>query len=992
MKYTTAAIEQLMEHEFAKVEGDLGQLRKRDLESVLPKGMTPSTFLSKAANGEFLLLTDTPARPLVVPSSDLSTQKGQPQAWQINPTAEANFQPASIAQLKQRILMSGHAAPVAASNDSLPPPSALHYTPEPVRSDDTPQTAHGPIAYEYNIEIAFSEKRPSQPINLHLLLMEKDPSVTKDKTVEKDSQMTESNWQGTPTQYGTKYTITSHSKAPRRLSFRIGSHTMGLSLPDVSMVSLGAGTINEAFVPIMPTVQWGERLGFINTGYLYHFQGTRLVQEYKWIGKQGFSPLSELDVEHPFNLVNNALLVYWKIGGNPVTDQYLVYRPERLSKTERHRTTEDWLKEEGVHLDIDAILAVAHTPIQERTNATQQQVEREKAASNTKPIQHTVQHTVQAHPDTGQRETLSDIAAQYGTTPAALITLNPRYRTNLAALKVGMSLLVKQAQTEQTKASQRFEYPPEAPSTYNNPNNSYYDYSDVSLYNSDLERQKRFQSTVTSSLSILPIRQGNVKRGLPLVNIQPERILRIGVFFDGTGQNNKNDEYKEHRGDKSRTNIARLFEAYPEETGKHAKLYVSGVGTLDGAWQTPSVIDAGNDETRLSSAFGLFDENGAYTKWQSLLISLRLIVTDLIQKGIYDPITHIAFDVFGFSRGAALARHFVNALKEGLPDYAQSQGRNEDAMHPNLLGGIDHAAYHPRNKQYGVDTTRTTSVRFLGVFDTVGSFYYPGNEDEGNFQLTVQPKDVGRAFQIVAHHEYRTNFPLTSLKTKGALSSNIYEEVFPGAHTDVGGGYPFVKQYSATDLPERYGTPTHGTYNREMVKVIDIHGRNDTGHRYTMMALRNIVTQWQNTEANKHYGQAGIAKVHQGKLYCYRLQPIDASLAGLAQERMKQQAEAFGVEWIDSRYSKLKDYDDNPAQKSLWKDLRVIPLGSIQPEHWQGLLPDHCVHRSHDTVINPGCSGLMDGLVNGIANVEGFIRYHPDDPLKTPSRDVYDND
>ena len=38
--------------------------------------------------------------------------------------------------------------------------------------------------------------------------------------------------------------------------------------------------------------------------------------------------------------------------------------------------------------------------------------------------------------------------------------------------------------------------------------------------------------------------------------------------------------------------------------------------------------------------------------------------------------------------------------------------------------------------------------------------------------------------------------------------SNFFEEVFPGAHTDVGGGYPLVAQYQKDDLPERYGKPT----------------------------------------------------------------------------------------------------------------------------------------------------------------------------------------
>ncbi|QNT06234.1 MULTISPECIES: phospholipase effector Tle1 domain-containing protein [Marinomonas] len=91
-------------------------------------------------------------------------------------------------------------------------------------------------------------------------------------------------------------------------------------------------------------------------------------------------------------------------------------------------------------------------------------------------------------------------------------------------------------------------------------------------------------------------------------------------------------------------------------------------------------------------------------------------------------------------------------------------------------------------------------MRFVGLFDTVGSFYLPGDNRNAPFKLHLNSKDVGRAFQICAHHEYRINFPLTSLKTKGKLPPNFYEEVFPGAHTDVGGGYPFVVQYNQNPI------------------------------------------------------------------------------------------------------------------------------------------------------------------------------------------------
>ncbi|GGN32177.1 MULTISPECIES: phospholipase effector Tle1 domain-containing protein [Marinomonas] len=121
---------------------------------------------------------------------------------------------------------------------------------------------------------------------------------------------------------------------------------------------------------------------------------------------------------------------------------------------------------------------------------------------------------------------------------------------------------------------------------------------------------------------------------------------------------------------------------------------------------------------------------------------------------------------------------------------------------------------------------RSASVRFVGLFDTVGAFYLPGDNRNGPFKQHLNPKDVGRAFQICAHHEYRINFPLSSLKTKEKLSPNFYEEVFPSAHTDVDSSYHFIAQYKKTDLPERYGIPTNNTYNRELIRLCFISIRN----------------------------------------------------------------------------------------------------------------------------------------------------------------------
>ncbi|GGN17885.1 hypothetical protein GCM10011350_03680 [Marinomonas arctica] len=956
-----------MEMEFSSVEGRLEQINERDLHSILPKGMNAAALLEQVSAGEYVLSTDFPTTPLLIrPSKNLGASR-----WEINPDAEAGFQPSALTALTQRLNMMGQGSSSAAFDNhnrgNLHPAKEPDYTPEPVVPDRSSRPHPAPLAYEYNIEIAFSAKKPSLPVNLSTELFDTKNKIAK------------GNWTASPPPHGTKYTLKTDSNAPHNLNFRATRNTMGLSLKNVTMVPLGSGKVNDAFIPIMPTVQFGERLGFATTGYLYHFKGNTLVQKYQWQGDETFSPMPDNMADYTFHHASMSLLVYWKVAGKVVKDQYLVYRAESLSNTELNQVSPEWLEQHGVHLDIDALLKVTQTPLLERDNYEKANI---KADTTT--------HTVIEDPNTQQRETWADIAKQYGLSAKELLNQNHSYHDNPLALKIGDTLTIQLSETEKPVVFDRFECPPEAPSKYNNPHNSHYVSDESSI-------------TVTNSAPILTLEKRKVKKGLPLVNVKPERILRIGVFFDGTGQNNRNDTYKEDNGDKSRSNIARLFEAYPEKTGESAKIYVSGVGTLDGAWQTPEVIDRGEDESKPSSAMGVYDDNGAFQKWQTLLKELERINTALQLNGQYEYITHITFDVFGFSRGAALARHFVNALKMGLPDYTKTRNSKDlSSVMPNLLSTTQGGTYNSLSG-YQVDKQRSASVRFLGLFDTVGSFYLPGDNRNGPFQLHLNSKDVGRAFQICAHHEYRINFPLSSLKTKGKLPPNFYEEVFPGAHTDVGGGYPFIKQYKKTDLPEHYGIPTNNTYNRELIKTLSYQdqkeeyaykGRLVDFDKLFYQEQQRHQTEWE-AECKATYEQHGKVEQEDAVLYFYRLQPIDASLAGLAQERMKQQAQRFGVEWNDDAYVKAfdeHDYHDSFAQNDVWPMLANQKLGSITPEHWQRLLPIDAVHRSHDKVINPGCATTQDELVDAIANLKASKRYQPDEPIKTPNREVYDNE
>ncbi|MDA9557294.1 DUF4150 domain-containing protein, partial [Vibrio sp.] len=356
-----------------------------------------------------------------------------------------------------------------------------------------------------------------------------------------------------------------------------------------------------------------------------------------------------------------------------------------------------------------------------------------------------------------------------------------------------------------------------------------------------VQGQGRYISSTTSSQQF----QCYAEDFTPTIDIEstesierPENTLRIGVFFDGTGQNAFNDKYKATKGNKAPTNMSDLFDAYPFELGKSHKIYVSGVGTIDLQEKFPdktetelfALIEEGKDETAMSQALGvdadylewlMGTETGGFNKWQSLVQQLERLYLELSDKNLYRDISHIEFDVFGFSRGAALARHFINAIAEGFPDYTRPRSTQyRGQKHPHLLGNVE-ADNYDNSCGFERDVNRELSVRFVGLLDTVGSFYWPGNDDDGNFELPLKPGCAQRVVQLTAAHEYRKKFPLTSISHNGLTPDTFFEEVLPGAHSDIGGGYASKEQFYKEDLSPVFGQPASSTYNIKLILVDD---------------------------------------------------------------------------------------------------------------------------------------------------------------------------
>jgi len=136
------------------------------------------------------------------------------------------------------------------------------------------------------------------------------------------------------------------------------------------------------------------------------------------------------------------------------------------------------------------------------------------------------------------------------------------------------------------------------------------------------------------------------------------KILKLGVFFDGTGNSKIPDSSKGQM-----SNIAKLSELYKEgnfeENGKDVTskmLYVNGVGTYD---------------SEMATIFNWIDrkyDKGGGGGGAKRIYEMIERVTAELDAHPYDREDETLFmkreiNLFGFSRGAAMARDFVNTFR-----------------------------------------------------------------------------------------------------------------------------------------------------------------------------------------------------------------------------------------------------------------------------------------------------------------------------------------
>lgn len=273
----------------------------------------------------------------------------------------------------------------------------------------------------------------------------------------------------------------------------------------------------------------------------------------------------------------------------------------------------------------------------------------------------------------------------------------------------------------------------------------------------------------------------------------------IGMFFDGTGNNADNTADRlsvctgEHFGmdnadaESAQAQCVRLKYGYSgPSAGSHLGYYtnVYWLNTLYNQRITPDtgygqgavyIEGIGTESGEGDSAYGMGTgrgNTGVVSKTDKAVTRLIAAIGSYLTN--YPEahsciIKELQFDIFGFSRGAAAARHFANRVF--------AQDRTIIAAIKAGVGDIEFSG------------TPGGKTRFLGLFDTVAAIGSPANglnphnADTGEVNIVLRPGVAEKVFHITAQHECRFNFALNSVKPAWP------ELGLPGVHSDIGGGY-----------------------------------------------------------------------------------------------------------------------------------------------------------------------------------------------------------
>lgn len=265
----------------------------------------------------------------------------------------------------------------------------------------------------------------------------------------------------------------------------------------------------------------------------------------------------------------------------------------------------------------------------------------------------------------------------------------------------------------------------------------------------------------------------------------PRQRVRVVLFFDGTMNNKYNVKARKNNllpaniakasksarasYDNDYSNVARMFDgsvsSQPYKTTQGVSkpydqtipIYIEGIGT-----DVVGTNHAGATDSTYGGATGDGSTGIPAKVHKGIDRALQRLKAKLSPEFEF-----IHVDVFGFSRGAAAARHCIHCLHNGW-----AVG---DFFIPGLQTRLETADAE----------VNELKVRFAGLYDTVASFGVVHWNDTWELSLDAV-RDADQTVHLAAAEEHRANFRLTSI---GSAKSGSIELYLPGVHSDIGGGY-----------------------------------------------------------------------------------------------------------------------------------------------------------------------------------------------------------
>ena len=411
----------------------------------------------------------------------------------------------------------------------------------------------------------------------------------------------------------------------------------------------------------------------------------------------------------------------------------------------------------------------------------------------------------------------------------------------------------------------------------------------------------------------------------------------IGVFFDGTN-NNKYFSIKE----KSHSNVARLYDVFPGEgvlteeqirqTARvyydgewekrtlpvpstfaakekaeyfsqaqarktmYRKIYIPGVGTPFRQVGDENDNEKSNRKGEAVAKYGDARIVWAMLQVLSLLMSMsgqgEIPSEELNQIARYLGNQYMTESDLKYFFQNTIRQRYINRLKNNkLPQI--------EAVNLYVFGfsrGATAArSFCTRMRTYlaKLDIKFKINIKFLGLFDTVASVgsahssrILHGKEDGHHSWAAMDlmfPSGIDKTVHLVAAHEVRGSFPITSIA--GMTGEEI---VFPGVHSDVGGGYAPTEQgksvYVDTDTGKLSQIPLSVMYRKAVMAGVPL----------------LLPSEWQDDTIKE------VMKVDPVLIRDFNSYRENTDISGKYLRDMLRKQYAFYIRWRKMRYGTLE--------------------------------------------------------------------------------------